>query len=319
MARSVAPTVSIVILNWNGRDVLNMTLQSIKEHTIYAKAHLIVVDNGSVDGSVEMVRKNFPNVEVIEIGQNLGFSKGNNVGIQYTLEEHTPDYVLLLNNDIEIETDGWLDTLVGVAESTNAGVCGCHLVYPDGETQFCGATVDPAGSRLLSASCPKQPKFLSSDEFIFGACMLISTKTINQVGYLDEGFSPYNWEEVDYCMRCHAAEIPMVYSPEPTLVHHASKSKEGVPDKEHISINKKNQLRFYLLNLSYSDLFARVPHELANFKQATFGTEEYEHIDSFIQRLLIFFGAYWNVIQNFPDIVSKRLDRTARIMPEEQI
>jgi GT2 family glycosyltransferase len=311
------PTVSIVILNWNGKEMLNMTLHSIEEHTIYPDASLIVVDNGSTDGSVKMVRNDFPDVEVVKLSENLGFSMGNNIGIQYALDKQSPDYVLLLNNDIEIQTDGWLDTLVGVAKSKNAGVTGCHLVYPDGETQYCGGIVDSEGSRLRTQKCPTEANFLPSEEFVYGACMLISTETINQIGYLDEGFSPYNWEEIDYCMRCHAAGIPMVYSPKPTLVHHTGKSKEGVPDTEHIYINKKNQLRFCLLNFSYNDLLARFPHEVANLKQAILGTEEYEQINSLMERLSTYFGAYWNTIQSLPDIVSKRRNRTAWIPPEQ--
>ncbi len=105
------PRVSVIVLNWNGRHLLPPTLQALLR-TDYPNFEAVVVDNGSTDGSPELVRREFPQVRVIETGCNLGFAGGNNVGISATLGE----YVVLLNSDTQV-TPGWLAPLVEAAEA----------------------------------------------------------------------------------------------------------------------------------------------------------------------------------------------------------
>jgi len=94
------PKVCVVIVNWNLRDYLEKCLKSLR-NTNYANFEVIVVDNGSQDGSVEMIRKKFPEVHLIINEQNLGYVKGNNQGIKFALEKFNPDYIVLANSDIE--------------------------------------------------------------------------------------------------------------------------------------------------------------------------------------------------------------------------
>ena len=107
------PSISIVVLNWNGRDDTLACLESV-ERISYPNFRVIVVDNGSADNSVAAIRAAFPKVELIETHANLGFSGGNNVGIKRALE-HGADYVLLLNNDTVVDP-GLLDAFAATAK-----------------------------------------------------------------------------------------------------------------------------------------------------------------------------------------------------------
>jgi GT2 family glycosyltransferase len=118
------PRVSVIVLNWNGRYLLPPTLQALLR-TDYPNFEAVVVDNGSTDGSPELVRREFPQVRVIETGCNLGFAGGNNVGIGATLGE----YVVLLNSDTQV-TPGWLTPLVDAAEADpRVAACCPKLLY----------------------------------------------------------------------------------------------------------------------------------------------------------------------------------------------
>lgn len=126
------PKVSIIILNWNGEEYLEDCLTSVLNQT-YEDSEIIVVDNNSTDNSLEFIKDKFPKAEVIALEKNYGFAKGNNIGIKYALNKYNPNYVLLLNTDIEILDNRTLATVVEIAEQDAlSGIVGCTLVYPDG-------------------------------------------------------------------------------------------------------------------------------------------------------------------------------------------
>src|SRR5690242_6182250 len=124
--------LSVVIICWNDLKVISDCLHSIYAGTHSTEFEVIISDNGSSDGSVDFIRRNYPQVQVIENGVNLGFSKGNNVGIRASRGE----YVLILNPDTIIH-DGALDKLIAFAERRpEAGAFGCRVLNPDGSYQF---------------------------------------------------------------------------------------------------------------------------------------------------------------------------------------
>ena len=119
MPKSKHPLVAIIILNWNGKHLLRTCLSSLFKLTDYPNYKVIVVDNGSTDGSVEYVKKHFPKADILALDKNYGYAKGNNEGIKYALKKYNPDYVLLLNNDTKIIQKDWLCRAVKSA-STNS-------------------------------------------------------------------------------------------------------------------------------------------------------------------------------------------------------
>ncbi len=105
---------AVVIVNWNGKKLLPVCLSSLLEQT-YGGFKIILVDNGSVDGSVKYVKQNFPEVQVVELSENTGFAQGNNIGISVALQDKNIENVVLLNNDTRVECD-FLEKLVGVVD-----------------------------------------------------------------------------------------------------------------------------------------------------------------------------------------------------------
>jgi len=116
--------VSVIILNWNGKHHLERCLSSVLEQT-YSNFEVILVDNGSTDGSVEFVRGRFPEVRIIWNEENLGFAAGNNAAIIAT----RGDYVATLNNDTQVDPH-WLSELVNAAETTpKVGMCASKMLF----------------------------------------------------------------------------------------------------------------------------------------------------------------------------------------------
>ena len=123
------PEIFIVILNWNGKSDTLVCLTSLQSLQ-YSQYKIIIIDNGSTDDSVHEIRALYPEMTVIETGQNLGYAEGNNVGIRYALEQDA-EFILLLNNDTTVAPD-LLDQLVNAAtQNSNAGVFGATLFYMD--------------------------------------------------------------------------------------------------------------------------------------------------------------------------------------------
>jgi hypothetical protein len=256
------PTVSIVILSWNSKTLLETCLTSLIEKTKYSNYEVVVVDNGSSDNSVRWAEENFPWVDVIALDKNYGFSVGNNKGIDYALKKFSPEYVLLLNNDVVIVQENWLQKLVSVAESRESiGIVGCKLIYPDGRTQYIGTKLESKGlSWLKPSEYLRLPETYIVDA-VLGACFLVKMEVIEKIGDLDIGFSPFGNEESDFCFRAKKAGYKscMVSSVELVHLNRASLSKVN---SEYVRlIARKNTIRFMLLNFPASWLVKRLPYE----------------------------------------------------------
>jgi len=222
---SVAPEVAIVILTWNGLEYTRACLESLAAHTPLRRGvHVIVVDNGSTDGTVEYLR-GLPWVTLLENHRNLGYARGCNRGIRAAPAGCD---VLLLNNDTVILQDGWLDELQRVAYSApDVGIVGCRLVLPDGRLLHAGAEMPLTsfwGQQI--GSLEKDVNQYSRDravESVVGACMYIRRVVLDRVGLLDETYTAY-FEDSDYCLRAAQAGFRTLCAGTVTLVHHENTS-----------------------------------------------------------------------------------------------
>ncbi|MEJ5311779.1 MAG: glycosyltransferase family 2 protein [Anaerolineae bacterium] len=242
----MSAVLSVVIVNWNVRDLLQRALASV--YTSWGNKpglEVIVVDNASYDGSVAMLRENFPNAHIIANTENRGFTGGNNQG----LAAATGDFLLLLNPDIEIVGDA-LPRMVDYLQShPNVGMVGPQLLNPDRSVQssrrhFPTLPVLFLESTWLEKLTPRrvlryyyaqeQPDDVTQDvDWITGAAMLTRREVVAQVGGMDEGFFMYS-EELDWCRRIREAGWRVVYFPEARIVHHEGKSSEQVVAARHI-------------------------------------------------------------------------------------
>lgn len=226
--------LSIIIANWNTRQLLLECIGSIYATTKDLAFEVILVDNGSFDGSVEAVAKSFPLVIIIANRSNEGFSKANNAG----LRRMRGKYAVLLNSDT-ILTDGSLATLFAFMETNPpVGVCGPQLLNPDGSKQasvgsfptFWTEFVSQTFLRLISPGLYRETMKHRADitvptpiDHFAGACMMVRTRAIDDVGMLDEDYFLY-YEEVDWCLRFTKAGWRIYYVPEAKVYHIRSQS-----------------------------------------------------------------------------------------------
>jgi GT2 family glycosyltransferase len=193
--------LSIVIVNWNTAKLLTQCLESIYRTGSRYTFEIIMVDNGSSDGSVLTVEQRFPDVFIIQNNQNLGFAKANNRGIAMAQGR----YYLLLNSDT-IVLPGTLDELVHTADLyTDVGVLSPKLLNIDDTLQESWASFPSFGSELLGRNFRNHqlvPDVSSAYDvdWVSGACMLVRAKMVHEVGLLDEDYFMYS-EEADWCFR----------------------------------------------------------------------------------------------------------------------
>jgi GT2 family glycosyltransferase len=193
--------VSIVIVNWNTSELLFQCLDSIRNSNSQYAIQVIVIDNGSVDESVFMVQKQFPEVTLIKNDCNMGFARANNQGL--TLGDGR--YFLLLNSDT-IVRPGSIDKLVETADNfPDLGVVGPQLLNMDDTIQESWGSFPSLLSELIGKNfrvryaVENVPNAYEVD-WVLGACMLVRAKTAREVGQLDNDFFFYS-EEIDWCFR----------------------------------------------------------------------------------------------------------------------
>lgn len=200
--------LSVIILNWNTSDLLQQTLSSVYRETGGFEYEVIVVDNASSDDSVEKVRQNYPAARVIVNEGNIGFSRGNNVGLRAAQGE----YLMLLNSDV-IVRDGAINQLVGfLDEHPEAVMAGPRLVNSDGSFQAsCRRRLpNPWNSfvylfglkGLIKAEykSDSRPEAIEETEALSGAAMMFRRYVYETIGGLDEDFFMYG-EDLDFCFR----------------------------------------------------------------------------------------------------------------------
>lgn len=215
----MAPTLSIIILNWNTADLLAACLASLAQVTV---AHeVIVVDNGSADGSAAMVRERFPAVTLLALPDNLGFARGNNAGLGVAQGR----YLLLLNPDTEVRA-GCLESLVAFMEAhPTIGIAGPTLWNPDGSLQPSLLHVPTLRLEFLRQTmlfrllpAERQPSHPHPVEGVTGAALLIRRACLEQIGPLDPAIFMF-YEDTDWCRRATEAGWAVWFVPCEGIMH----------------------------------------------------------------------------------------------------
>lgn len=236
---------SVIVLSWNGETYLPDCLNAVMAQS-HAPHEVILVDNASTDGSVELVAANFPQVRIIYNDENLGFAGGMNVG----LKEATGDIAVLLNQDTVVRED-WLAELVKAMETDERiGIAGCKILYPDGQTiQHAGSYLEyPLGlAHHYGYGEPDQGQWDEQQEveYVTGAAMAIRREMLERIGYLDGDFFPAYFEDADICFRARQAGYKVVYIPTAILLHRESASMEMETVEQHYYYHR-NRLRLLL-------------------------------------------------------------------------
>lgn len=226
-------TLSIIIVNWNTEKLLRDCLLAL-QGTSDSLYNLIVVDNASSDGSVAMLLDEFPDAQIIENPQNVGFARANNQGIQAS----TSNYVLLLNSDTLVQQGTISALLTYMKNNPKVGVISPRLCQHSGIAQAFAFGDDPTPTYLLRRAI--FAKFLgkpihnwATDEvidvdWVSGACMLVRRKAIEQAGLLDEQMFMY-FEDNEWCRRIRKQGWKVIYYPAVSITHIGGQSLKHNP------------------------------------------------------------------------------------------
>jgi hypothetical protein len=241
-----SPRVAVIVLNWNNRDDTLGCLESLR-HLDYPNYEIVVVDNGSTDGSVEAVGAFFPKATILETGENLGFAEGNNVGLRHTLA-HGADYVVLLNNDTEVAPD-FISLLVDAVGATpQAGVAGPTIYYFDRPTTIwsAGGAIDwrRGDTQMIGLDEVDEGQYgtIREVDFVTGCALLARREVIERVGMLDPRFFMY-YEEAEWCVRAARAGYKILHVPQAHVWHKIMPTQQTASPHIHYYVTR-NQLLF---------------------------------------------------------------------------
>jgi len=305
------PLVSIVILNWNGLEHLETCLPSVLGQT-YGNVEIIVVDNGSTDGSVEYVRQNYDTVKLVCNAINIGYAEGNNEGIRASSGE----YLAILNNDTEVDKD-WIRSLVEVAEEhPEAGMFACkilsyynrnqidclgHLIYPDGLSRGRGRGEIDEGQydRIEEVAFPS------------GCAAFYRKEMLEQIGLFDGRFFIYV-EDSDLGIRGRLAGWKCLYVPN-AIVYHKYSATVGEYSPKKAFLVERNRLWFVVKNLPFAMVMSSFCYAFLRYLfqtyDAAFGngaSRKFVGKEKKWTVVSVLFNAYWSALMGMPEMLQKR-------------
>jgi GT2 family glycosyltransferase len=247
------PHLSIVIVTFNSTGHIDGCLGSLAQYPPAIDHDILVVDNGSIDGTAAAVRSRWSAARVIETGGNLGFARANNVGIR----QSTGELILLLNPDTKIPA-GAIDRLVASLDArSDAAIAGPRLVDGQGRAELSfGRMISPFAElrqkRLvrgndrggaIAARVDAMTRVARDVDWVSGACLLVRRTDAEAVGLMDERYFMYT-EDVDFCAAIRARGRAVLFVPSAQLVHLRGQSRATASSQTEIAY-RRSQLAFY--------------------------------------------------------------------------
>jgi GT2 family glycosyltransferase len=261
------PGVAVVILNWNGKHFLQRFLPAVQKAA--GNYELIIADNGSTDDSVSWLRKTYPSVRVILLGQNFGFAKGYNEA----LKQVSADYYVLLNSDVAVGP-GWTDPIVALMEGDKSiGACQPKILMENNHDLFeyagaAGGWIDmfgyPFARGRVFDDCEEDRGQYNDTAAVFwasGAAMFVRATAYHACTGLDEYFFAH-MEEIDLCWRLQLAGFQVMVCPE-SVVYHVGGGTLPKGNRRKVYLNFRNNLIMLAKNLPFRQLWWVLPCRLA--------------------------------------------------------
>ncbi|HYA90543.1 MAG TPA: glycosyltransferase family 2 protein [Thermodesulfobacteriota bacterium] len=302
----------IIIVNWNTKEFLLPCMRSLYEEERRMNKEVIVVDNGSEDGSGNEVKKTFPSVRVIENRRNLGFAKAANQGIL----KASGKYVLLLNPDTQIKNSALEQLLSFMEANPDVGIAGAQLLNPDGSKQNSIANFPSLATELLNKSLLRWlfPKKFPGKErrysgpvevdSVIGACMIVRRDPLDRVGLLDEHYFLF-LEETDWCYRMKRAGWKIYHVPQAEVYHFQGKSAETEKKKAKVEYYR-SRYHFFKKNrgslqwvILLGGLMIRLVFELLMMTVASLIT--FFAVKGWRRKLSIYAYLFWWHLRFFPE------------------
>ncbi|UCD36943.1 MAG: glycosyltransferase family 2 protein [Fidelibacterota bacterium] len=242
------PAVTVIVLNWNGRELLLQCLESLNRLD-YSNYSILVVDNGSSDGSAAAVREAYSHVQLLTLPENLGYARGNNAGLSEVLRGN-PDWIMFLNNDTEVDPQLLTNLITGADRYPDGGIFGPKIYYGDVENLlwYAGGRVSlPLGRidhRGIREPDQGQYDIPGPTDFVSGCCLLAKADLMRQLGGFDTVYPMYV-EDVDLCYRAGRLGALCYYLPEGKLWHHLSSSMGGELSLRKVRLKWRSSMRFF--------------------------------------------------------------------------
>ncbi len=261
------PVAAIVILNFNGKHYLQKFLPAVLTST-YPNKKIVVADNGSVDGSVNMLKTDFPTIEIIQLDKNYGFAEGYN----RALAQVQADYFILLNSDVEV-VPGWIEPVLDLMES-DANIAACQpkiLAYNDKRlfeyAGACGGWLDAYGfafsrGRVFDICEPDNGQYNDAQQVFWasGAAMFVRAEVYTRLGGLDPYFFAH-MEEIDLCWRMQLAGYTVMCCPA-SIVYHIGGGTLPKGNARKVFLNFRNNLIMMCKNLPWYEKFWKLPFRI---------------------------------------------------------
>lgn len=293
------PYVSIVVLNWNGIEILEECLESLNNQN-YGNCEILVVDNGSNDNSWKIV-KNFKKFKLIRLRKNFGFILGNLAGVL----KAKGDYILLINNDVFAPKD-FLEKLVSGALKTNADMISPIIYfypknsrrvwYGGGKISFIrGRTKVYHWGTVINTIKDVKPQIT---DYVSGCSLLFKRDILNTVGFMDSTYFAY-FEESDWCLRAKKKGKRLVFYPYSELWHNVSFTWSKMKERRYY-LFKRNNFRFILLNYPFFGILSSISFiffiSLLDISRREYSTSYYK---------LLAKAILWNM-KRFPETIRLR-------------
>jgi GT2 family glycosyltransferase len=250
--------VSIIVVNWNGGEMLAECIESLCGQS-YRHSEIILVDNGSTDSSAELARHNFPTVKLVELATNRGFTGGNVEG----LKKADGEFIALVNNDAKAQ-ETWLENLVRpMLEDRNVGICTSKLIFKD------GGRINSAGDGLTTGGVgfnrglgQDSTQFRNAD-YVFGGCgaaVLYRRRMLDEIGFFDEDFFLYD-EDTDLNFRAQLAGWKCAFVPDAVAYHRGNATPVRLSDV-HVYYHSRNLEWVWLKNMPTGVMLRYAHHKI---------------------------------------------------------
>jgi len=235
----------VITVNWNQPELTKSCVESLLNNEVVT-TNLVIVDNGSSDGSYETFLGIFPDLHIIQSSKNIGFAGGFNLGIKYALHNGA-EYIYMLNNDTETPA-GMLDTLMAQTHKVNADICSPAIYFADSPHKiwsvggyFNSLLSAPFDAHRRNKPIPYKP---TRREFLSGCALVIHKDVFKKIGFFDEAFFLY-YEDMDFIKRAHDADLDLWLIPQSKLLHKVSGSSESATSKKVVFLMEQSSWRYF--------------------------------------------------------------------------
>jgi GT2 family glycosyltransferase/glycosyltransferase involved in cell wall biosynthesis len=341
VAVSDLPTISVIVVNLNGRFLLDDCLDSLTSQDYpQDRVEIILVDNGSTDDSVPFVRDTYPAVRIVEAGRNLGFAGGSNLGTRFAGGE----YLAFINNDARADRR-WLRALVDALGNASESAClASKILDQDGKTiDFVGTAMGLSGRAYqIDEGMPAAPGYYDEPCELLAPCggaMMIRRDLFHEMGGFDEDFFAY-YEDVDLGWRLWSSGHSVLFVPQSIVYHKQHQTGSGFPVEQRYALGEVNALRTLIKNCEEKYLWQVLPFSLLmgvkrSLEHAGVDRERYRlgypipsdagvgpfHTDSRVNQVATsFLVAIDQVAEEMPRLLEKRRRiQAARVRGDEEI